>query len=263
MADSTPESAPLPEEPQDQPVPAVSEVSEVKPASAPVGLTEDKLAEILEARFKVQTENLERQFQSIKDRRIGKIESRLDDLVALREQAEKRGWDTVIADAEQAEVLEARVSKILDARLPSAPVARSPEDDWRAEWAGESKKTLDAAEKLGVRLTTEEYNAALFGKKFNTKADAYAALNAAIIAKAKGEGTPVAAVTVDGGLTAKPPEAKPPTTWKQDYDRALAANDRKKARELLDKRWEDVERQQKLEAARVAAREAGVSIAET
>jgi hypothetical protein len=43
----------------------------------------------------------------------------------------------------------------------------------------------------------------------------------------------------------------------------LASNDRKKARELLDHRWDDIEKAQKLEAARRAAAEAGVTLKET
>jgi hypothetical protein len=258
-----PESGLPTEEPQDPQVPVVSEVADDKPTSAPSGLTEDKLKEILDARFEAIADRLEKQAQSVKDRRIGKIETKLDELMALREQAEKRGWDDVLADAQQAETFEATVQKMLDARLPAAAAPRSAEEEWRSEWASEAKKIVDSAEKLGISLSTEEYNQAMFGKKFATKADAYGALNAAIIAKAKGEGTPAAAVAPEGGDIARPPEPRAPTTWKQDYDRALASNDRKKARELLDHRWDDIEKAQKLEAARRAAAEAGVTLKET
>lgn len=262
MADVLPESDLPVEEPQE--APEVSGLVETPTSgTSPSGLTEDKLAELLDARFKVITEQLEKQAQSVKDRRIGKIETKLDELLALREDAEKRGWDNIVADAQQAETFEAKIQEALNARLPLTAAPRSLDEEWRSEWASEAKKITDAADKLGISLSTEEYNQAMFGKKFATKADAYTALNAALIAKAKGEGTSVAAVATESGQVPRVPEPKGPTTWKQDYDRALAANDRTKARELLDKRWENIEKTQKVEAARRAAAEAGVTLNES
>ena len=118
---------------------------------------------------------------------------------------------------------------------------------------------MDAAAKLGVTLSTEEYNAALFGKKFATKGDAYAALNQAVIAKAKGEAIPTAAVAIEGGDVARPPEPTTPKPFRQKVNEALAKGKSDEARKLIDDQWAAVDREAKLAAAKRALAEAGVT----
>ena len=58
MADETLESGLPSEEPRDPQVPEVSEVVDDKPTSAPSGLTEDKLAELLDAGSRLSLNSL-------------------------------------------------------------------------------------------------------------------------------------------------------------------------------------------------------------
>jgi len=238
--------------------PQVSEVTEVQQPSVGGGVSEERLTELLEAQRTALLEDFDRKLQSQKDRRIGKLESKVDEILATKAAVEAAGgWDQVISQQRYAEDLEAKLNAALDARL-SQPPASQP-DNWRAEWDAESRKIMDAAARLGVTLSTEEYNAALFGKKFATRGDAYAALNQAVIAKAKGEAIPKAAVATEGGDVARPPESTAPKPFRQKVNEALAKGKSADARKLIDEQWAVVEKEAKLAQARQALAEAGVA----
>lgn len=246
-------------------VPEVSEApSEVQhPSPAPAGLTEERLQELLEAQRAALEETIERKVQSTKDRRIGKIESKVDELLALRQQVEAAGgWDPIINQREAEDRMDTRLNAILDARLSQTPAsqqAADPKEAWRVEWDAESRKIVDAAKKLGIALTPEEYNAALFGKKFTSKGDAYAALNQALLRKGAGESIPAAAVATEGGDVARQPEPKVPKTFRQQLDSARSRGDEVEARKILDAQWSEVERQAKIEDARRVMADAGIT----
>ena len=268
MPDELKEGAQAEEESQELAVPEIStpEPEVQQPSPAPAGVTEERLKELLESQRAALEEAIERKVQSTKDRRIGKLESRVEELLALRQEVEAAGgWDPVINQQQQVEALEARLNKILDARLSLAPVSRPAADSkaaWQAEWDAESRKVLDAAEKLGVKLSTEEYNAAFFGKKFDTKGDAYAALNQAIYRKMAGNSVPGAAVVTEGGEAPRQPEPKAPKAFRQRLDEARGKGDDKEARRILDEQWKAVEREQAKIAAKAALEQAGISAKE-
>lgn len=268
MTDQTQEGALPEQELEELAVPQVSETEEVQQPSVPSGgITEDRLSalleEKLEARLSALQEQLARQAQSAKDRgisanakQINEILSRLDALGGNRE--------ALIQEADQATLLK-KISE-LEARLsqgPAQPVQMSsPQTAWQAEWRDDSQKVLDAAAKSGVSLTSEEYNSAMFnnGRPFGSKGDAYAALNRAIVAKAKGEAIPMAAIATEGGNVAKPPA--PPATPKtaaQRFEEAKAAGDYVAMEAIQAERWDTVEKLQKETAARNALAAAGLT----
>ena len=258
MPDELLEGAQPTKEPTELAIPQVSEVTEVQQPSVGGGVSEARLTELLEAQRTALLEDFDRKLQSQKDRRIGKLEGKVDELLATKAAVEAAGgWDQVISQQQYAEDLKAELNAALDARLSQAPASQP--DNWRAEWDAESRKIMDAAAKLGVTLSTEEYNAALFGKKFATKGDAYAALNQAVIAKAKGEAIPTAAVATEGGDVARPPEPTTPKPFRQKVNEALAKGKSDEARKLIDDQWAAVDKEAKVAAARRALAEAGVT----
>ena len=264
MTDTVVEGAPVNPEPVEPAVPEVSEVTqEVQQPSVPeAGLTESRLEKLLkeqDERFKAMEERLERAAQSAKDRGISK---NAQEIAAIRGQLESLGgdWGALQAQAET-QALYDRIAQLESGRLTSpAPVPAA--QSWREEWASESQKILDAAAKSGVELTPEEVKSAMFnnGIAFQTKGDAYAALNRAIIAKTKGESISVAAVATEGGDVAPPP-APPaePKAFRRQLNEANEAGDDKKVREILDAKWGEFEKLQALEAARASLEAAGIS----
>jgi hypothetical protein len=249
--------------------PEVQEVStpatEVQQPSVPeaTGLTEDRLIEILAERDELAA----RQAQSAKDRAISR---NAKDIAALLERFESLGGDEgaankMVADAETQALLQTvEELKSTIQTMQTAPVAPTTGDSWQAEWAVDSQKILDAAETLGVELTNNEYNQAMHnnGVAFETKADAYAALNKAILAKQKGESMPVSAVSTEGGEVAQTPEPTVPKPFRQQFDELNEAGDTAGARALLDQQWEQADEETRKANARRAAEAAGLKLAE-
>ena len=255
--------------------PEVQEVStpaiEVQQPSVPeaTGLTEDRLVEILDQR----DETASRKAQSQKDRGISR---NAKDIAALLDRFNDMGGDEdaanrLVADAETQALLQTveRLEAQVFSQSAAAP-APTGEGAWQDEWAVDSQKILDAAEVSGVQLSNEEYNLAMHnnGIAFVTKADAYAALNGALLAKQKGEAMPVSVVSTEGGEVAQPP-APPaePKPFRQQFDE-LNADPRRlapsatEARALLDDKWKEVEAETAQNNARRAAEAAGLKLSE-
>jgi len=269
MSDQVPEGDQVLEEPKEPAVPAVSDLeSDVQPPSVPSeGITEDRIKELveaqLEARLKTEREELKRESQSVKDRGISKNSKQINEILA-RLDALGGNREALIQEVDQQtllreiENLKAQISQrsVQPVQMPSAKTA------WQAEWRDESQKILDAAAKSGVKLTPEEYNGAMFnnGVPFHTKGDAYAALNQAIVRKAKGESISVAAVATEGGDVARPP-APPaePKTAAQRFEKAKAEGNEAEMRSALNEQWDNVERMQAVELARRGLQAAGLS----
>ena len=242
---------------------AVSAGSEVKQPSVSVGITEERLKELLEAQGKVLEETIERRVQSVKDRRFAQLETRLDESLALKQQVEAAGgWDPYLAQQQQTEAIEKRLEQMIEARISRKPV--STQETWQAEWSAESQKILNAAKERGVELTDGELTQVKFnnGLAYETKGDAYAALNRALLAKAIGDKTPVSVVSAEGGEAPRPPESKTPKTFRQKFDEARKGGNDAEARKLLDAQWVEVERLGRVEAARKTLTAAGVSLEE-
>lgn len=264
MTDEVLESTPIEEE---SPEPVVPEIStpepEDKPTSVNEGLTEARLNELLAARDEALTEKLSevvsRSVQSQKDRRIGKLETKLDELMAAKEQG--LSLDDLINEQAQAEMLDSRLEAALQAKLQQIQPQPTGES-WEQEWARESQKVLDKAQKRGVNITREEYNTAMFnnGVPFQSKGDAYAALNDLLVAKAKGEAISISAVATEGGDVAQPPAPPAPAkSFQEQFNDAKASGDQAKMRELTDKKWEDFEKLRAKEAALAEMKAAGIS----
>ena len=254
------------QEPTEQAELTAPEVSEVKPevqqpSPATTGQTEERLEKLIGAvsALTEKVEKFSRQEQSAKDRAISKTAKELAEVKA-RLDAFGGNWEAMTQEAE-ARTLYQRLDA-LEGRISQAPVRQpvaDPREAWQAEWDAESQKILDAAKQLGITLTTEEYNAALFGKKFNSKGDAYVALNQAIIRKGKGEGIPGAAVVTEGGEAPRQPEPQAPKAFRQQLDEARKKGDDKEARRVLDAKWAEVKKIQAREAAKKALEDAGVT----
>jgi hypothetical protein len=265
MTDQVQEGALPVVEPEELAVPQVSGTDEeVQQPSVPgVGITEDRINELLEEKLGALTDQLEKQAQSAKDRgisanakQINDIFARLDELGGNKEALIQEVDQQALLD--KINTLEAQISQ-----GPASPVQMpSGKSAWQAEWAEEAQKILDTAAKSGVSLSKEEYNGAMFNNsiQFKSKGEAYAALNQALISKAKGEAIPVAAVATEGGDVAKPP-APPaePKTATQRFEEAKAAGDQQAMEAAQAERWDAVEKLQKTEAARKALEAAGVS----
>jgi len=273
MTDQELEGAPEATEQEELAVPAVSQAEEeVQQPSVPAGgITEDRLEKLLQDRLDKRLEEMEDRFermaQSAKDRGISK---NAQEISAIRQRLEALGggdeaWNVIQQQAEQQTLLN-RIAQLEQqiSQGPAQPVQMpsSPKEAWQAEWRDESQKILDAAAKSGVTLATDEYNAAMFnnGKPFGSKGDAYAALNQAILHKAKGEAISVAAVATEGGDVAKPP-APPaePKTAAQRFEEAKAAGDFEAMKKIQHERWDNVENLQKKAAARQALSAAGLT----
>jgi hypothetical protein len=183
--------------------------------------------------------------------------SRLDDLDgdrgALLREADQLGA------IETTQKWQAGIESRLEAM--AAPTVQN----WQSEWAVTSQKILDAAAQNGTSMTVDEVNTVAFnnGIQFESKADAEAALTAALIAKAKGESIPVSVVSTEGGEVAQPP-APPaePKPFRQQFDELQAAGKTTEARELLDSQWKVADDETRVADARRAAEEAGLTLAE-
>ena len=262
MTDKVVESTPLDVESLAAPEILTVE-KEVQPASViALGLTEERLKELLEAQNKALEETIERRVQSVKDRRFAQLETRLDEALAIKEQVEAAGgWDPYLAQQQQTEAIEKRLEQMVEARISGAAAAVAKQPTWQQEWDAESQKIVDAAKEQGVELSGEEYRSALFnnGIPFASKGDAYAALNRSLVAKAKGDKTPVSVVSAEGGEAPRPPEPKTPKTFRQKFDDAQKSGNQADARKLLDAQWVEVERLGRVEAARQSLAAAGVT----
>jgi len=272
MTDKELEGAPEATEQEELAVPEVSQAEqEVQQPSVPAGgITEDRLQKLLQEqldeRLKGMEERFERMAQSAKDRGISK---NAQEISAIRQQLEALGggeeaWNVLQQQAEQQTLLN-RIQQLEQqiSQGPAQPVQMpSQQSAWQAEWREESQKILDAAAKSGVTLSTDEYNAAMHnnGVAFVTKGDAYAALNQAILHKARGEAISVAAVATEGGDVAQPP-APPaePKTAAQRFEEAKAAGDFEAMREIQQERWDNVEALQKKASAQQALDAAGLT----
>lgn len=250
-------------------LPAVEEVSEPEvevqpPSVTEAGITEDRLQELLSQQREELEEVVSRSVQSIKDRRIGQLETKVDEALAIKDQVDAAGgWDQFLAQAQQAENLEKRVVDMVQAHLLKANVSPAqPQKDWRSEWKTESQEILDAAAEDGITVTREEVNQAIFGKNFQTKGEAYAAVNKLIVAKAKGEAIPTAAVTTEGGRVAPTPEPQAPKPFRQQFDELMAAGKADEARALLDAQWEKADADAVKTSAIAAARAAGLEVSD-
>lgn len=202
MTDEAVESAAESKEQVAPPAPQVSEASRQEP-SAPSGVTEDTLKQMFSDFENRMNESLERQVQSQKDKRFARIEKDLESLRNIRErlEANQGDWSALEREAVENEYL-SRLDQI-ESQL-SKP--QSGGANWEQEWAQQSEAMLkDAADKYGVNLTPEEM-AAVSGRTYESYSQAFGALNDVILAKARGEAVPRAAIVPDSvGQTSPPP----------------------------------------------------------
>ena len=190
-----PEPGQEPTEPQAPPAPAVSEPSDTAP-SAPIGVTEDQLKELGVSLLEEAKSEARRAAQATKDVRFGKFETKLGELEAVV-KASGGDWGKVEGDLVQND-LRQQVAANTEALASGSGGGTS----WDKEWAEKSQQMLEnAAEKYGVTLTEEE-KATFQTMQFETAVDAFGALNDAILAKARGEAIPTAAIASEGAAPA-------------------------------------------------------------
>ena len=199
---------------QGVPTPTVSETSDAAP-SAPSGVTEDQLKEYGEQWLEQAKAEANKAAQSTKDVRFSKFETEIGELKAVVE-ASGGDWKKVESD-----LAENSLRQQVAANTEALTSGSGGGTSWEKEWADTSQQMLEgAAEKYGVTLTEAE-KATFQTMRFDTSVQAFGALNDAILAKARGEAIPTAAVASEGAASA--------TTTDTDVE-ALAA----KVQKLMD-----------------------------
>src|SRR3990167_3174934 len=134
MPDELLEGAQPTQEPTELAMPQVSEVTEVQQPSVGGGVSEERLTELLEAQRTALLEDFDRKLQSQKARRIGKLEGKVDELLATKAAVEAAGgWDQVISQQQYAEDLKAELNAALDARLSQTPASQPRSEEHTSE----------------------------------------------------------------------------------------------------------------------------------
>lgn len=234
-----PESSSVGEE--EQLAPSVTDVSDSpdEPTLVPSGITEERVSELLDEKLAVfsdaQKELLatlaEREVQSKHDSRYGRFETKLDELLAIKERVEGSdgSWDDILAQIERAEDSD-RLEAALDAKIEQALTSvRPPVDEgvvqaqriaeWETEWKNAVQNVKDKAAVDDLEIPAEAIEQVQAGN-YKTKIDAYTALNDLYIAVKTGAEIPAAAImSEEGGGT--PPTSKPETSPTDDYDIAM------------------------------------------
>ena len=260
MTDDTQEGALPADETQGLVAPEVlEEEAEVQqPSGGEAGITEARLIEILAERDEKQA----RRDQSAKDRAIS---AQGKDIAAIFERLEELGGDqgALLREADQQAAIDENQTwqAGIDSRLAAMATANTKQT-WQDEWDGDSQKILDAAEaEDGVSLSNEEINAAFFGLKLESRGAAYVVLNSLIAAKRSGKPAviPASAVSTEGGEVAHTPEPTVPQTFRQEFDKADAEGDDAKMREILDSRWDELDKDAEIEKARLTLERSGIS----
>ena len=262
MTDDTQEGALPADETQELVTPEVlEEEAEVQqPSGGEAGITEARLIEILNERAETQA----RKDQSAKDRAISR---NAKDIADILDRFEAGGSDKAafIAEADQQASLEETQAwqTGIESKLATMATANTRQT-WQDEWDVDSQKILDAAEaEDGVTLSNEEVNAGFLGQKFESRGDAYVLLNALIASKRSGKpaSIPASAVSTEGGEVARTP--KPvvvvPQTFRQEFDKAEAEGDEATMQELIDTRYDELDKDAEIEKARRTLERSGIS----
>jgi len=198
----------------------VSDISDVAETSTPDGLTEERLLELLAANNQklldeinsgVVEEVAERAAQGWKDRRLGKFETQIDELLSIREQVDRDGgdWTGVLADF-QAREREEQIYQNLMNRVSRDISARRPASDersaWVQEWQAAIQRTKDKLDGAGVKYDPAELDALTKGA-YGSATEARDALADYQVAKLTGAVTSevsTSAVSIEGGGEAPP-----------------------------------------------------------
>jgi len=233
-----PESSSVEEEPLAPSVTDVSDTTEETPLVSDA-ITEERVSELLDEKLSAFTESqkalleqlAEREVQSKHDRRYGRFETKLDEILAIKERVEgsEGSWDEILAQIERQEGT-AQLEAALDAKIEQALTSIRPATDeavrtqriaeWNEEWkqAVQNIKDKAAADELEIPAEAIEQ---VQSAKYNTKIEAYTALNDLYIGLKTGTEIPVAAITTEeGGGT--PPTSEPKTPPTDNYDVAMS-----------------------------------------
>jgi len=242
MTDKELESASSVAEPIAPSVGEVSSVAEGQQPSVPSGITEERVSELLDEKLAsfsdAQKELLEqlaeREVQSKHDRRYGRFETKLDELLNIKSRVEEAdgNWDDILAQIERAEATQ-NLESALDAKIQEALTSIQPAPDeagrtaqrkaeWEMEWAQAVQNIQDRATKDELEIPADALAQVQSGR-YDTKIDAYTALNDLYIAIRTGAEIPVAAALPEGGGGTPPPsnDVTPPTS--ENYDAVMKA----------------------------------------
>jgi hypothetical protein len=195
-------------------------------------LLDEKLSAFQQAQKELLEQLAEREVQSKHDRRYGRFESKLDELLAIKERVEtaEGNWDDILAQIERQEATQ-NLESALDAKIQEALTSIRPVMDetavvtqrkaeWEMEWAQAVQNIQDKATEDGLEIPADALVQVQDGT-YNTKIDAYTALNDLYIAIKTGTEIEVAAVQPEGGGGA-PPASEPKVSPKtEDYDAVM------------------------------------------
>lgn len=228
---------------EEQPAPSVLDVSATTDTTTLVSdaITEERVSELLDAKLATFTESqreileqlAEREVQSKHDRRYGRFETKLDEILAIKNQVEtaEGSWDTILAQIERQEGTD-QLEAAVDAKIAEALTSVQPATDdggskdqriaeWNEEWKQAVQNVTDKAATDELEIPAEALEQVRSGS-FKTKIDAYTALNDLYIAVKTGTEIPAAAIiTEEGGET--PPISDKDTPPDDDYDTAMGA----------------------------------------
>jgi len=226
---------------KEQEAPSVLNVSTATEATPLVSnaITEERVSELLDAKLATFTESqkeflqqlAEKEVQSKHDRRYGRFETKLDELLAIKERVEKAegSWDDILAQIERQEGT-AQLEAALDAKIQEALTSIRPATDdaglmarrvaeWNMEWKQAVQNVKDKATADGLEVPAEALEQ-VRSREYKTKMDAYTALNDLYIALKTGAEIPVAAAqTEEGGGFLPTSETKESPTG--DYDAVM------------------------------------------
>lgn len=228
---------------KEQPAPSVLDVSDTTDTTTLVSdaITEERVSELLDEKLATFTESqqeilkqiAEREVQSKHDSRYGRFETKLDELLAIKERIETNdgSWDDVLAQIERQEGT-AQLEATLDAKIEQALTSVRPAMDdggpkdqriaeWNEEWKQAVQNVTDKAATDELEIPAEALEQVRSGS-FKTKIDAYTALNDLYIAVKTGAEIPAAATQTEEGGDA-PPISDPKTSPDDDYDTAMNA----------------------------------------
>ena len=222
--------------------PSVGEVStavEGQPPLVPSGITEERVSELMsealagftESQKEILEQLAEREVQSKHDRRYGRFETKLDEILSIKDRVDKAdgNWDEILATMERQQYVDTS-DAALDAKIEEALTSRQPAPDeagliaqrkaeWETEWTRAVQNVQDKATEDKLSIPADAIAQVQSGE-YETKIDAYTALNDLYIAVKTGAEIPVAAVQPEGGGET-PPASPEETPSEEQYDKAM------------------------------------------
>ena len=213
-------------------MPDVSEPEDVEVTSTPSGVTEERLLELLAANNErllsdinsgVVEEVATKAAQQWKDRRLGKYETKMEELMDIFAQVDAEGGrDGVIADFQsrqrEDELFERLASRVEEVNILPQQRASDANAKWVAEWQAAVQRTKDKLDGAEVEYDPAELQALTTGQ-FGSATEARDALADYQVAKLTNQPVPVpaSAAAIEGGGDA-PPTSEEETSPQDNFE---------------------------------------------